>query len=100
MTSSSRNSRKINIKTAFPALIKLVSVKSLLSGDKEGEIRLRFAPADDVMDALQRLHRADKEVMVAIVELSDKSEQNQNEEPTLQKRTKRKPKGETEGVEV
>ena len=55
------------MKTAFPALIKSISVKSLVSGDKEGEIRLRFLPTDEVMDALQRLHRADDNVMVDIV---------------------------------
>ena len=81
------------MRTAFPALIKSISVKSLVSGDKEGEIRLRFLPTDEVMDALQRLHRADEEVMVAVVELSANAEQIQNEEPTLQKRTERKPKG-------
>jgi hypothetical protein len=56
------------MRTAFPALIKSISVKSLVSGDKEGEIRLRFLPTDEVMDALQRLHRADEEVMIAIVD--------------------------------
>jgi hypothetical protein len=87
------------MKTAFPALIKSISVKSLVSGDKEGEIRLRFLPTDEVMDALQRLHKADEEVMVAIVELSDKSTQKQDE-TQISKRTKRKPERETEGVEV
>ena len=81
------------MRTAFPALIKSISVKSLVSGDKEGEIRLRFLPTDDLLDGLNRLHKADEEVMVAVVELSANAEQIQNEEPTLQKRTKRKPKG-------
>jgi hypothetical protein len=48
-----------------------VNVKSLCSGDKEGEIRLRFLPTDEVMDALQRLHKADEEVMIAIVDSAD-----------------------------
>ena len=56
------------MRTAFPALIKSISVKSLVSGDKEGEIRLRFLPMDEVMDALQRLHRADEEVFIVIME--------------------------------
>lgn len=56
------------MRTAFPALIKSISVKSLVSGDKEGEIRLRFLPTDEVMDALQRLHRADAEVFIVITE--------------------------------
>ena len=59
------------MRTAFPALIKSISVKSLVSGDKEGEIRLRFLPTDEVMDALQRLHRADEEVAIGIVSMID-----------------------------
>jgi hypothetical protein len=55
------------MRTAFPALIKSISVKSLVSGDKEGEMRLRFLPTDELLDGLNRLHRADEEVMVAIV---------------------------------
>jgi hypothetical protein len=81
------------MRTAFSALIKSISVKSLVSGDKEGEIRLRFLPTDEVMDALQRLHRADEEVVVAIVDPSENTEQIQNEKPTLQERPKRKPQG-------
>ena len=87
------------MKTAFPALIKSISVKSLVSGDKEGEIRLLFRPNDILLDGLNRLHKADEEVMVAIVELSDKSTQKQDE-TQISKRTKRKPERETEGVEV
>jgi hypothetical protein len=78
------------MKTAFPALIKSISVKSLCSGDKEGEIRLRFLPTDEVMDALQRLHKADEEVMVAIV---DSAENINNNQYAIQERSERKPKG-------
>jgi hypothetical protein len=56
------------MKTTFPALIKSISVKSLLSGDKEGEIRLRFRPNDILLDGLNRLHRADDEVFIVIME--------------------------------
>ena len=87
------------MRTAFPALIKSISVKSLVSGDKEGEIRQLFRPNDILLDGLNRLHKADEEVMVAIVELSDKSTQKQDE-TQISKRTKRKPERETEGVEV
>ena len=87
------------MKTAFPALIKSINVKSLLSGDKEGEIRLRFRPNDILLDGLNRLHRADKEVMVAIVDLADDTAKN-NHETKIQVRTKRKPKGATKGGEV
>jgi len=78
------------MRTAFPALIKSISVKSLVSGDKEGEIRLRFLPTDEVMDALQRLHRADEEVIVAIV---DSAENINNNQHAIQERSERKSKG-------
>ena len=78
------------MRTAFPALIKSISVKSLVSGDKEGEIRLRFLPMDEVMDALQRLHRADEEVIVAIV---DSAENINNNQHAIQERSERKSKG-------
>ena len=78
------------MRTAFPALIKSISVKSLVSGDKEGEIRLRFLPTDEVMDALQRLHRADEGVIVAIV---DSAENINNNQHAIQERSERKPKG-------
>jgi hypothetical protein len=64
------------MRTAFPALIKSISVKSLVSGDKEGEIRLRFLPTDDLLDGLNRLHHADEEVMVAIVDLIEHTIKN------------------------
>jgi len=82
------------MKTAFPALIKSISVKSLVSGDKEGEIRLRFLPTDEVMDALQRLHKADEEVSVGIVAIDD-TEKNH----AIQKRT-RSNRRQAEGGEV
>ncbi len=56
---------------SFDALIKSISVKSLVSGDKEGEIRLRFLPTDELLDGLNRLHRADAEVSVGIVAMID-----------------------------
>jgi len=82
------------MRTAFPALIKSISVKSLVSGDKEGEIRLRFLPTDEVMDALQRLHRADMDVSVGIVSIDD-TEKNH----AIQKRT-RSNRRQAEGGEV
>jgi hypothetical protein len=85
---------------AFDALIKSISVKSLVSGDKEGEIRFRFLPTDELLNGLNKLHRADAEVSVGIVAISANTEEKQNERSTLQKGTKRKPKRETEGGEV
>jgi len=84
------------MRTAFPALIKSIAVKSLVSGDKEGEIRLRFLPTDEVMDALQRLHRADEEVMVGIAEIIEPTIKSN----AIHKRNKRKPEGAKAGGEV
>lgn len=55
------------MRTAFPALIKSISVKSLVSGDKSMRIILEIdSPADDLLDGLNRLHRADELVEVVI----------------------------------
>ena len=40
----------------FPALIKLLSTKSLECGDKESEMKLRFRVDNDTLDKLNRLH--------------------------------------------
>ena len=83
-------------KVAFPAQIKLISVKSLISGDKEGEIRLRFLPTDEVMDALQRLHQADEGVAVGIAELIEQTIKNN----AIHKRKERKSERTQTGGEV
>ena len=56
------------LKAEFSALIKMISSKSLVCGDKEAEIKLRFMPTDDLMDKLNRLHRADDEVQIIVAE--------------------------------
>jgi hypothetical protein len=89
-----------SMRTAFPALIKSISIKSLVSGDKEGEIRLLFRPNDILLDGLNRLHKADEEVMVAIVDLAENTAEYSHDRKTVSKRAKRKPEGETEGGEV
>lgn len=88
-------------KIAFAAQIKLISVKSLMSNDTEGELKLRFLPTDDVLEVLHRLHKGDANVMVVVMPETDKTEKN-NEGTTkaVPKRRKRKPEGETEGGEV
>jgi len=53
---------------AFEALIKSISVKSLVSGDKEAELKLRFIPSDNLLDGLNRLHRADGVTKIKIEE--------------------------------
>ena len=52
----------------FEALIKQLTIKSLVSGDKEAEIRLRFLPTDEILNQLNRLHKADAFVWVEIKE--------------------------------
>ena len=54
----------------FAALIKKLSVKSLVSGDKEAELQLRFTPTDEILDKLNRLHKADDLVGISIHEIS------------------------------
>jgi len=54
------------MKVAFEALVKKMSVKSLVSGDKEAELVLRFIPTVEILDGLNRLHRADETVNVEI----------------------------------
>ncbi len=57
--------------TAFPALIKELSVKSLVSGDKEARLILQFIPTDEILDGLNRLHKADSLVMAAFVAIQE-----------------------------
>jgi hypothetical protein len=56
-------------KVGFEALIKKVEVMSLVSGDKSARITLEIdSPSDDLLDSVNRLHRADKMVGVALAE--------------------------------
>jgi len=51
----------------FPALIKQITSKSLVSGDKSARVILEIdSPADELLDSLNRLHRADGLVKVTI----------------------------------
>lgn len=53
----------------FQALIKKIETKSLVSGDKGVTIVLQLdSPKIELLDSLNRLHRADAMVSVAIVE--------------------------------
>jgi len=54
------------MKIAFEALIKQLNVKSLVSGDKEARLILQFLPTDDILDKINRLHKADDTVTVII----------------------------------
>lgn len=57
------------MQVVFNALIKQITIRSLVSGDKEAQVLFRFIPTDDVLDGLNRLHKADEEVVVAVVPL-------------------------------
>jgi len=57
------------MKVAIGVLIKQISVKSLVSGDKEAEIQLRFTPTNEILDKLNKLHKADGLVGVEIREM-------------------------------
>ena len=54
------------MKVAFEALIKQMSIKSLVSGDKEAELKLRFIPTVEILNKLNELHKADELVNVEI----------------------------------
>lgn len=56
------------MKVAFKALVKQVKIRSLVSGDKEAELILRFLPTDDILNKINKLHRADDSVMVVLID--------------------------------
>jgi hypothetical protein len=59
-------------KIAFEALIKELSIKSLVSGDKQARVLLEISsPSDEVIDAINRLQRADRFVAVALAEIKN-----------------------------
>lgn len=61
-------------KVGFMALIKDIHSRSLVSGDKATRIVLEFDSSDktDVLQALDELHVADKQIAVAIAETETK----------------------------
>jgi len=50
----------------FEALIKQLTVKSLVSLDKEARLILQFQPSDEILDKLNKLHKPDELVEVKI----------------------------------
>ena len=50
----------------FEALIKQMNIKSLVSGDKEAELKLRFVPTDEILNKLNKLHKADDSVLIEV----------------------------------
>lgn len=57
------------MEVSFPALIKSIIIKSLISGDKEGQLVLRFRPTEEIMNKLNAIYKPDEEVMIGIVEI-------------------------------
>jgi len=56
------------MKIAFEALIKQLNVKSLVSGDKEARLILQFLPTDDILDKINRLHKADDTITAVLMD--------------------------------
>ena len=53
----------------FQALIKQITTKSLVSGDKESRLLLEFLPTDELLGGLNKLHKADKQIKIKIEKL-------------------------------
>jgi len=60
------------MKVCFEALVKQVNIKSLVSGDKEARLILQFLPTDDILDKINKLHKADDNVAVVIYDGDEK----------------------------
>ena len=56
------------MKVAFKALVKQMKIRSLVSGDKESELILRFLPTNDMLDGINRLHKADDDIYVVLMD--------------------------------
>ena len=58
------------MKVAFEAMIKDINNKSLVSGDKATWVRLEFESSKktEVLNDLNKLHQADKNIMVVIMD--------------------------------
>lgn len=56
------------MKVAFKALVKQLKIRSLVSGDKEAQMILQFKPTDDMLDKINKLHKADDEIMIVLMD--------------------------------
>lgn len=56
------------MKVAFKALIKQLTVKSLVCGEKEARLLLEFKPENEDLNSLNKLHKPDDQVMVVIMD--------------------------------
>ena len=60
------------MQVGFEALVQQVAIKSLRTGDKSARITLEIdSPSDELLDSINRLHRADKLVGVAMAEVGN-----------------------------
>jgi hypothetical protein len=57
---------------AFSAIIKKLEVKTLCSCDKGGTLVLEFDnPSDDLISAINRIHRPDEQIIVALKRIGE-----------------------------
>ena len=56
------------MEVSFSCLIKSVTTKSLRSLDKGSSMILEFQPTNELIDKINRIHRADKFVKITIQE--------------------------------
>ena len=56
------------MKVAFEALIKQLTVKSLVCGEKEARLLLEFKPEDEDINSLNKLHKPDDLITVVIMD--------------------------------
>jgi len=56
------------MKVAFEALIKSLTTKSLVSGDLESRLILQFLPTADILDKINKLHKADENIMIVLMD--------------------------------
>jgi hypothetical protein len=56
------------MKVAFKALIKQLTVKSLVCGEKEARLLLEFKPKDEDINSLNKLHKPDDLITIVIMD--------------------------------
>ena len=59
------------MKIKFEALIKQLTIRSLVSLDKEARLILQFQPSDAILNKLNMLHKPDELVKITIEEGKD-----------------------------
>ncbi len=56
------------MKVAFKGLIKNLSTKSLVCGEKESRLTINFRPKDEILSELNKLHKPDDLVFIVIMD--------------------------------